>query len=114
MSPNNYLEAMKQLFTPFKKVPCQKISAVNEEKRMNFRTAYEFGAACVHWPGRLSTRVTPMDLARVWFADEKMFAFIPRTSVSGCAVQSRTRWHHQSMKEVTESTDTDASHKSPT
>ena len=70
--------AMKQHFTPFKKVPCQKISAANTEKRMNFalRTSLELRAFTGRT--RISTRVTPLDLARVWFADEKMFRLFVR------------------------------------
>ena len=52
--------AMKQHFTPFKKVPCQKISAANTEKRKNFalRTSLELRAFTGRT--RISTRVTPL------------------------------------------------------
>ena len=70
--------AMKQHFTPFKKVPRQKISAANTEKRMNFalRTSLELRAFTGRT--RISTRVTPLDLARVWFAEKKMFRLFVR------------------------------------
>ena len=81
--------ATKQLFTPFKKVTCQTISAANKEKRKNLalRTSLELRAFIGR--ARLSTRWT-------WLASGSqmktcsacLFAPVPRISVSGCAVQS--------------------------
>ena len=77
--------AMKQHFTPFKKVKCQKISAANTEKRMNFALRMSLELRAFTGRTRISKRVTPLDLARVWFADEKMF----RLSVRPCPQNQR-------------------------
>ena len=64
---------------------CQTISAANKEKRKNLalRTSLELRAFIGR--ARLSTRVTPLALARVWFADENMF----RLSVRPCPENQR-------------------------
>ena len=53
--------------------------AVNKEKRKTSHCVRVWSCA---FTGRmrLSTRVTPLDLARVWFADEKMFRLSVRPS----------------------------------